>query len=97
MFESVLLWMGQSKPVSYEKYTNEDEEMGKLLLFNSGHIWDDVIQQLHKATGYSFLHCEQIAMIAHTSGKATVKTGPAMELACIQFVLREIDLVTKIV
>ena len=75
---------------------NGTEELRKLILFNSSHVWDDVIEQLHKATGYDMLHCEQIAMIAHTTGKATVKSGDIHELGSINRILKEINLVTDI-
>lgn len=69
----------------------------KLELYNSAHYWDDVVRQLNKATGYDLLHCEQIAVIAHTKGKAIVKSGEVTELKQIQSVLNEINLKTKIV
>lgn len=69
----------------------------KLELYNSAHYWDDVVRQLNKATGYDFLHCEQIAVIAHTKGKAIIKSGEVQELKRIQSVLNEINLKTKIV
>jgi ATP-dependent Clp protease adapter protein ClpS len=68
----------------------------KLVLYNSNHIWDDVIIQLQKATGFDMVHCEQIAVIAHTTGKAVVKSGEYNELSKIDSVLREISLVTEI-
>ena len=68
----------------------------KLVLYNSRHFWDDVVKQLHKATGFDLVHCEQIAMIAHTSGKAVVKSGDYDELIKIDVVLKEISLVTEI-
>ena len=68
----------------------------KLVLFNSNHLWDDVVNQLMKATGFDILHCEQIAIIAHTKGRAVVKSGDYDELARINGVLKEINLVTKI-
>ena len=68
----------------------------KLILFNSGHVWDEVILQLKKATGYDIIHCEQIATIAHTKGKAVVKSGEIEELSMINNVLREIRLITSI-
>lgn len=71
-------------------------EMRKLLLYNSAHYWDDVIQQLARATGFDSIHCEQIAMIAHTKGKAVVKSGDMDELRMIEDVLNEIGLVTSI-
>lgn len=68
----------------------------KLILFNSNHFWDEVVNQLMKATGFDILHCEQIAIIAHTKGKATVKSGDYDELIRIDSILKEISLVTKI-
>lgn len=68
----------------------------KLLLFNSIHVWEEVIMQIHKATGFDIVHCEQIAMIAHTKGKAVVKSGDLEDLQKIDSVLKEINLVTKI-
>ena len=68
----------------------------KLILFNSNHLWDDVVNQLIKATGFDILHCEQIAIIAHTKGKAVVKSGDYDELARIDGILKEINLLTKI-
>jgi ATP-dependent Clp protease adapter protein ClpS len=52
--------------------------------------------QLQKATGYDLVHCEQIAIIAHTKGKAVVKSGEYEELQKINAVLKEIGLVTEI-
>lgn len=72
------------------------KEIPKLILFNSSHIWDDVIIQLIKATGYDVMHCEQIALIAHTKGKAVVKSGEFSELKRIENVLKEINLITVI-
>ena len=66
----------------------------KLILYNSQHFWDDVVIQLKKATGFDLVQCEQIAMIAHTSGKAIVKSGDYDELIKIDSVLKEINLVT---
>ncbi|MBK8551187.1 MAG: ATP-dependent Clp protease adaptor ClpS [Ignavibacteria bacterium] len=60
------------------------------------HTWDDVILQLQKATGYDIIHCEQIAIIAHTKGKAVVKSGDIEELEIINNILREIMLITSI-
>lgn len=71
-------------------------ELRKLILFNSTHLWDEVIIQLQKATGFDVLQCEQIAIIAHTKGKATVKSGGYDELSRINSVLREINLITEI-
>lgn len=80
----------------YTSVTTGVKDPGKLILFNSTHTWDDVIIQLEKATGYDVLHCEQIALIAHTKGKAIVKTGEMSELRAIDNILKEINLITVI-
>lgn len=74
----------------------ESPVLRKLILYNSNHIWDQVILQLKKATGFDIIHCEQIAVIAHTKGKAVVKSGQNEELVKINSVLKEINLVTEI-
>ena len=89
----------RSMDTNYLKKEATDEvvcELRKLILFNSTHTWDDVILQLQKATGYDIIHCEQIAIIAHTKGKAVVKSGDIEELEIINNILREIMLITSI-
>lgn len=82
-----------------EQITTEDttDVIRQLVLYNSNHLWEDVIVQLQKATKYDIVHCEQIAVIAHTTGKATVKTGDMKELSGINSVLKEIHLITEII
>ncbi len=81
-----------------EKTIRDDDIdiLRKLILFNSNHFWDDVVLQLQKATGFDIIQCEQIAIIAHTTGKAVVKSGSYQELKKIDDVLKEISLITKI-
>jgi len=80
------------------KYTDDNEipTLRKLILYNSNHIWEDVILQLQKATGFDIIQCEQIAIIAHTKGKAIVKSGEYDELSLINKILKEINLITEI-
>lgn len=80
------------------QYTDDNEipTLRKLILYNSNHIWEDVILQLQKATGFDLIHCEQIAIIAHTKGKAIVKSGEYDELSLINNILKEINLITEI-
>ena len=85
-----------TKTRSLEDFGGDVSEMRKLVLFNSDHIWDDVVHQLMKATGYDQLHCEQIALIAHTKGKSVVKSGDMDELMQINSILKEISLITSI-
>ncbi len=73
------------------------EVQHSLVLYNSLHIYDDVVNQLQKATGFDLIQCEQIAIIAHTKGKAVVRSGEIPFLERINTVLKEINLVTEIV
>ena len=73
-----------------------DGDRRSLILFNSGHYWDEVVTQLQKATGFDILQCEQIAMIAHTKGKAVVLSGDVSKLLPVNNILKEIKLVTEI-
>ncbi|MEP7145494.1 MAG: ATP-dependent Clp protease adaptor ClpS [bacterium] len=86
----------KEKVVEKESSGNSTSELRKLILFNSNHIWDDVILQIQKATGYDLVQCEQIATIAHTKGKAVIKSGDPDELEPVNIVLREINLITNI-
>ncbi|MFZ1323308.1 MAG: hypothetical protein WAT71_17265 [Ignavibacteria bacterium] len=82
----------KEKIISYD----ESEVLHKLIIFNSSHIWDDVIIQLQKGTGFDIIQCEQIAIIAHTKGKAVVCSGDIPKLNSVNSVLKEIQLVTEI-
>lgn len=87
-----------SDTILKEKFISDDESdvLHKLIIFNSGHIWDEVIIQLQKATGFDIIQCEQIAIIAHTKGKAVVCSGDISKLNRINSVLKEIKLITEI-
>ncbi len=85
------------KELEKEIHLGDTDELHRLVLFNSNHFYDDVITQLQKATGYDIIQCEQIAIIAHTKGKAVVKSGEIEELNQINSVLKEINLITEIV
>ena len=85
------------KELKQEIHSGDTDELHRLILFNSNHFYDDVITQLQKATGYDIIQCEQIAIIAHTKGKAVVKSGEMEELNQINSILKEINLITEIV
>ncbi|NND73137.1 MAG: ATP-dependent Clp protease adaptor ClpS [Rhodothermales bacterium] len=69
----------------------------RVILFNDAvHTFDDVINQLMKATGCSSQHAEQIAWTVHTKGKALAYEGKFEECFRVQAVLREIQLITEI-
>ena len=84
----------EKEKISIEDTTDVNHQ---LILYNSNHLWEDVIKQLQKATKYDIVHCEQIAVIAHIKGRATVKTGTIKELTEINNVLKEIHLITEII
>ncbi len=84
------------KTLEIIKYKDVIERLNKLILYNSHHFWEEVICQLQRATSYDIIHCEQIAIIAHTKGKAVVKSGDIKELNEINTILKEINLITII-
>jgi len=86
-----------TKEKNLESTDIDSPELRSLILYNSQHLWNDVVNQLQKATGYELIRCEQIAMIAHTKGKATVKSGSYNELSPVNNVLKEINLITEII
>ena len=68
-----------------------------LILFNdSYHSFDEVIEQVMKATGCGFDKAEAITMNAHTNGKANVISGDLDKCLGAQKVLEEINLRTAI-
>lgn len=68
-----------------------------LILFNdSFHDFDQVIEQVIKATGYGFDRAEAITMEAHNKGKALVLSGDLNKCLKAQAVLEEIHLRTSI-
>jgi len=68
-----------------------------LVLFNdSHHDFEEVIEQIMKATGYGYLRSEEITMEAHTKGRAAVIRGELNICLKAQTVLEEIQLRTSI-
>jgi ATP-dependent Clp protease adaptor protein ClpS len=69
----------------------------KVLLFNDSiHTFDEVINQVCKATGCSEQHAEGIAIEVHTRGKAVVYDGDIAECLRVSSVLEEIALHTQV-
>ena len=94
--KNIFLNIGSAKEEEDVSIDIGTTDIKKLIIYNSQHFWNDVIHQLQKATGYDLIHCEQIAVIAHTKGKAVVKSGELDELSKINAVLLEINLITEI-
>ena len=68
-----------------------------LILFNdSHHSFDEVTEQVIKATGYGYERSEAITMEAHIKGRAVVLTGDLNICVKAQHVLEEISLRTSI-
>lgn len=68
-----------------------------LILFNdSYHSFDEVIDQIMKATGFGYDKAEAITMQVHNTGKAAVLSGELEKCLRAQSVLEEINLRTEI-
>lgn len=69
----------------------------RLILYDDDiHTFDEVIEQLMKATGCSLSEAEDITWTVHNEGKAIVFEGEFEECLRIDSVLKEIQLVTEI-
>jgi ATP-dependent Clp protease adapter protein ClpS len=73
-----------------------DEPWSVILYNDDVHTFEEVINQLVKATGCSTSEAEKLAWTVHTEGKATVYEGSFEECFEVQSVLKEIELVTEI-
>lgn len=69
----------------------------RLVLYDDDiHTFDEVIEQLMKATGCSLSKAETITWKVHREGKALVYEGEFEECLRIDGILKEIQLVTEI-
>ncbi|MCX7797794.1 MAG: ATP-dependent Clp protease adaptor ClpS [Melioribacter sp.] len=70
----------------------------KVILYNDDiHTFDEVIEQLIKATGCSYEQARKYAFEAHVKGKAVVFSGELNECLKVTSILEEIALHTQIV
>jgi ATP-dependent Clp protease adaptor protein ClpS len=68
-----------------------------LILYNdSYHTFEEVIEQVMKASGCGYDRAESITMEVHTKGRAAVITGELAKCLRAQTVLEEINLRTAI-
>jgi ATP-dependent Clp protease adapter protein ClpS len=68
-----------------------------VILFNDEvHTFEEVIAQLVKALRCSSSRAEELALEAHTRGKAAVFTGPLVRCMEVSSILEEIALMTQI-
>ena len=69
----------------------------RVLLFNDEvHTFDEVIDQIMKATGCARGQAEDLTWTVHHQGKAQVYEGELEECLKVESVLSEIDLITRI-
>ena len=73
------------------------QEPAKVILFNDEvHAFDEVIEQIIKATCCDYAKAEQLTWEVHHSGKAMVFMGPITRCMEVSHVLEEIALMTQI-
>tara|TARA_R110002096_G_scaffold428478_4_gene640236 strand:+ start:22443 stop:22763 length:321 start_codon:yes stop_codon:yes gene_type:complete len=69
----------------------------RVLLFDDDiHSFDEVIEQIMKATGCNYNKAQELTLQVHNEGKAVVYEGDFVECLKIDSVLKEIQLVTEI-
>lgn len=75
-----------------------DEQLtSRVILFNDEwHTFEEVIEQIIKATGCSFAKAEALTMQVHNNGKAMVFEGQFEECLRVSNILEEIELRTQI-
>lgn len=77
-----------------ETYT---EVLSRVILFNDDHhTFDEVIEQVCKATGCSEFRAEAIAWEVHLRGQSCVHEGEIFECLRVSSVLEEIALHTQV-
>jgi ATP-dependent Clp protease adapter protein ClpS len=69
----------------------------KVILFNDDwHTFDEVINQIIKATGYPYEKAEALTFEVHNRGKAVVYSGSLAKCIEVSSILEEIQLLTEI-
>jgi ATP-dependent Clp protease adapter protein ClpS len=80
--------------------TEVDEQVQtpwRLFLYDDDiHTFDEVIEQIMKATGCSYSNADKLTWQVHNEGKAMVLEGEFEECLKADSVLKEIQLVTEI-
>lgn len=84
--------------IAEEKETDvEVKEPAKVILFNDEvHTFDEVIEQIIKATGCGFHRAEALTWEVHYTGKAVIFEGTMARCVQVSHVLEEIELMTQI-
>lgn len=80
-----------------ENFNKENLNHAKLILFNDDkNSFEYVIKSLMDLCAFENTQAEQIAIIAHFKGKATVKTGDKLLIASLKEQLEEAGLIVEI-
>jgi ATP-dependent Clp protease adapter protein ClpS len=86
-----------TKTETEEEVQDSIQSPWKLILYDDDiHTFDEVIEQLMKATGCGLAKAEKLTWQVHNEGKAIVHEGEFEECLRIDSVLKEIQLVTEI-
>ncbi|MBI2427929.1 MAG: ATP-dependent Clp protease adaptor ClpS [Ignavibacteriales bacterium] len=73
------------------------QEPAKAILFNDEvHTFEEVIEQIMKATGCDLPTAEGLTWEVHHTGKAIVFTGELVKCLQVTSVLEEIELMTQV-
>lgn len=80
-----------------EEETTEDLASRVLLFNDDWHSFDEVIDQLMKATRCSFEKARDLSFEVHVKGKAIVYSGSMSECIKVSSILEEIALHTQII
>lgn len=73
------------------------QEPARVILFNDDvHTFDEVIEQIIKATGCDYHRAEALTWQVHNNGKAVVYEGEITRCVQVSNVLEEIQLLTQI-
>ena len=92
--------MGTSGSPLVEKHEDEEvtiQEPAKVVLFNDEvHTFEEVINQIIRATHCSRSRAEALTWEVHNSGKAMVFEGAMARCVEVSAILEEIDLMTQI-
>lgn len=94
--------MTEEKPTPIiEPEIEEETSVGipfKVILYNDDwHTFDEVINQIIKATNCSFEKARDLTFEVHVKGKAIIFYGPLPECLKVSSVLEEIELHTQII
>jgi len=91
--------MAETHTQSQEELLDEikTQEPAKAVLFNDEvHTFEEVIDQIIKATGCDLPTAERLTMEVHHTGKAIVYTGELVKCLQVTSILEEIELMTQV-